>query len=68
MNEVISKDYPDKSTGMWCGYCGEAMTYNVPRLGPNGGYVHFKTGNLSCGKATNETKSIYFEKSNLTKT
>ena len=68
MENIISKDNPDKSTGMWCGYCGEAMLYNVPRLGPDGGYVHLKTRKLSCNNAENETKAIYFGKSNLTKT
>jgi hypothetical protein len=31
-----------------CGDCGEEVTYNVPRLGPDGGFVHMKTGKLLC--------------------
>jgi len=32
-----------------CGECGQLMRYNVPRLGPSGGYVHAHTGRLDCG-------------------
>jgi len=31
-----------------CDTCGKRMRYNVPRLGPSGGYVHADTGSLSC--------------------
>ncbi len=33
----------------WCADCGETMRFNVPRLGPDGGYVHDKTHSLTCG-------------------
>lgn len=32
-----------------CGSCGKPMRFNVPRLGPDGGYVHDDTGSLDCG-------------------
>ena len=31
-----------------CVNCGGEMVFNVPRLGPNGGYVHRKTGRFEC--------------------
>lgn len=31
-----------------CATCGEEVVYNVPRLGPSGGYVHKATGQLQC--------------------
>ena len=31
-----------------CRGCGEEMTYNVPRLGPDGGFVHKWTGRYEC--------------------
>jgi len=33
-----------------CGACGKEMKFNVPRIGPAGGYVHAETGKLSCGE------------------
>jgi hypothetical protein len=32
-----------------CAKCGEFLRYNVPRLGPMGGYVHNRTGSILCG-------------------
>jgi len=46
---LFSKDAPDKSTGYWCGDCGHAMRFNVPRMGPSGGFVHANTASLQCG-------------------
>lgn len=37
-----------------CGHCGAEMRYNVPRLGPNGGYVHKATGRFDCGVISDE--------------
>lgn len=31
-----------------CAKCGRAMRFNVPRLGPNGGFVHSETGDFLC--------------------
>jgi len=31
-----------------CGRCCQQMRFNVPRLGPDGGFVHFLTGKLTC--------------------
>ena len=31
-----------------CDTCGEEMKYNVPRLGPNGGFIHSKTNDILC--------------------
>jgi hypothetical protein len=31
-----------------CGDCGEEMVWNVPRLGPTGGFVHKATGRYEC--------------------
>ena len=31
-----------------CQDCGQAMVYNVPRLGPTGGFVHERTRNFGC--------------------
>lgn len=31
-----------------CAKCGAEMRYNVPRLGPDGGYVHAANGGLDC--------------------
>src|ERR1035437_7679679 len=31
-----------------CGDCGAEMVYNVPRMGPGGGFVHKATGKLQC--------------------
>lgn len=33
-----------------CCDCGKEMRFNVPRLGPGGGYVHAHTGFLVCQK------------------
>jgi len=35
-------------SGVTCVKCGAAMRYNVPRLGPDGGYVHAASGSLDC--------------------
>lgn len=35
---------PDAS----CAICGQAMRPNVPRLGPDGGWVHAETGRFEC--------------------
>lgn len=32
-----------------CARCGEEMVYNVPRLGPVGGFVHKSDGQYLCG-------------------
>ena len=41
---------PDCNVDGWpiCCDCGKRMRYNVPRLGPSGGYVHADTGRFSC--------------------
>lgn len=31
-----------------CGKCNKPMRFNVPRLGPDGGFVHADTGSLLC--------------------
>ena len=31
-----------------CMNCGREMRYNVPRLGPDGGFVHADTGSFLC--------------------
>lgn len=31
-----------------CVNCGQEMSHNVPRLGPNGGFVHKHTGKFEC--------------------
>lgn len=54
----ISKDNPDKSTGMWCADCGRSMRHNVPRLGPAGGFVHADTSSVNCGPYVPPTISI----------
>jgi hypothetical protein len=36
-----------------CALCGEELVYNVPRLGPKGGYVHKNTRSLTCSKIDN---------------
>jgi hypothetical protein len=33
-----------------CSQCGGEMIYNVPRLGPDGGFVHKATGRSFCGE------------------
>jgi len=35
-------------SGYTCGQCHQPMRLNVPRLGPQGGFVHAKTGKLDC--------------------
>ena len=42
---------PMETNTYTCGKCGAEMTYNVPRLGPNGGFVHKATGRLECSNA-----------------
>ena len=37
-----------------CGNCGAEMVYNVPRLGPSGGFVHKATGSLVCENSANQ--------------
>ncbi len=37
-----------------CAKCGREMRYNVPRLGPDGGYVHKDTGKLDCQTMPND--------------
>lgn len=46
-----------------CGRCGEEMAYNVPRLGPNGGYIHKATGSLSCADEGPAQHVIYSQTS-----
>lgn len=31
-----------------CSACGEEMVWNVPRLGPVGGFIHKATNSFSC--------------------
>lgn len=38
---------PDHPIGT-CVKCGEEMVYNVPRMGPNGGFIHKATGKYEC--------------------
>lgn len=40
---------PEHAIGT-CAKCGREMTYNVPRLGKDGGYIHKETGQFLCGK------------------
>lgn len=40
-----------------CGRCGGEMVHNVPRLGPDGGFVHKATGTILCKKPTQQTPS-----------
>lgn len=40
-----------------CGKCGEEMVYNVPRLGPDGGYVHKATGKLQCEQPNDQAEA-----------
>lgn len=35
-----------------CAFCGGEMAYNVPRLGPNGGFIHRDTGDFLCKPKT----------------
>lgn len=36
-----------------CSKCGKLVCFNVPRLGPDGGFVHYDTGELLCeGEST----------------
>lgn len=34
--------------GYWCGTCEKPMRFNVPRLGPKGGFVHEHSGSFFC--------------------
>jgi len=36
-----------------CSECGGEMTFNVPRLGPGGGYIHKATGRCLCNDTAN---------------
>lgn len=36
-----------------CAKCGAEMTYNVPRIGPAGGYIHKATASFDCGEPEN---------------
>lgn len=56
----VDKDNPDKSTGNWCLDCGHAMRYNVPRLGPNGGFIHADTNQLQCGPRKEPEQNIAY--------
>jgi hypothetical protein len=47
MNEVTYPWNPAHPVGT-CAKCGAEMAYNVPRTGPNGGYVHKETGKPIC--------------------
>ncbi len=31
-----------------CAKCGEEMVYNVPRLGPDGGFIHKSSASFEC--------------------
>src|SRR5580692_3626853 len=39
-----------------CGHCGKPMRFNVPRMGPDGGYVHADTGRLMCDDSGPESQ------------
>ncbi len=39
---------PNHSIGT-CARCGDEMIYNVPRMGPAGGFIHKSTHDLMCG-------------------
>jgi hypothetical protein len=42
-----------------CADCGKEMVYNVPRMGPDGGFVHKDTGSLTCGPYVPPTVGVY---------
>ena len=50
--ESISASAPASGSEATCAKCGKPMRYNVPRLGPAGGFVHANTSSLMCGEAT----------------
>lgn len=41
-----------------CTQCGEEVVYNVPRMGPDGGFVHAKTGRMQCGPLDDQSVVI----------
>lgn len=43
-----------------CSRCGEEMTWNVPRLGPDGGFIHKETGKLQCADQPDEGQIATF--------
>jgi len=51
-----------------CAKCGEEMTYNVPRIGPDGGYVHKETGYFTCGNRQDGMMAIMKTKLMITLT
>jgi hypothetical protein len=43
--------------GPVCAKCGEAMRYNVPRMGPAGGFIHAATGKFECAVAQSQAET-----------
>jgi hypothetical protein len=41
-----------------CAGCGEEMIWNVPRLGPDGGYIHKSTGLFLCKTSTPPSAAV----------
>lgn len=51
--QLLDKSPPEVAQpDFCCSSCGKPMRYNVPRLGPDGGFVHAATGSLSCAATT----------------
>lgn len=48
-----------------CGGCGKEMAYNVPRLGPDGGFVHKDTGKLLCENNRQKEEDVVTTKGTL---
>lgn len=42
-----------------CGLCGQEMGYNVPRLGPDGGFIHKHNSSFSCYEAGQSVAYTY---------
>lgn len=50
-DSTVTSDFPynpEHAVGT-CSKCGKEMVYNVPRMGPDGGFVHKEAGLLQCG-------------------
>lgn len=65
-NDLTFLDHPDKKVGdliePTCKRCGKAMRFNVPRLGPDGGFIHADSGKFLCADLEDKfpQQGIYF--------
>ena len=63
--ELESEDRP--ASAYTCTKCGGRMVFNVPRMGPDGGFVHASTGSFECNAPTPQEVQYQMQVPKVTK-